>query len=103
MSQSSALHFLKSFKEHEISSQQTLKSLNDTYLHEKVYVTLSCPEIYKRTKTAGVITAIERTLGKYFRFTIITEQGRELIVRLELASEKAFVQGNIMDVKIEVI
>lgn len=101
MSIQAELNFLQSFRDHQSKSNETLKKLNDTYLHEKVYITLSCPEIYKRKKTLGVITDIGKTLGKYYRFTIVTEQGRELIIRHDITSDKAMTQGALMDCKIE--
>ncbi len=103
MSVPSALNFLKQYEAHKSASQETLNKLNDTYLHERVYITLSCPETFKRLKTAGVITSIECTLSNYFRFTIVTEQGRELIVRHDIITDKALVQGELMDVKIDVL
>lgn len=98
----SALNFIKEYREHKEFTKKALDKLNDTYLHERVYITLSSPETCKRAKTVGVITNINDTLGKHFRFTIVTEDGRELVIRYEPRSTKAIVQGAIVDVNLEV-
>lgn len=102
MSVPSALNFIKKYKAHKKLTRRQLDKLNDTYLHERVYITISSPETYRRTKTVGVVTNIDDTLGKDYRFTIVTEQGRELVVRQEPESTKAIVQGVLMDVRLEV-
>ena len=98
----SAKSFIKEYTRHKILSKKTLEKLNRTYLHERVYVTLSSHDTFNRVKTAGVITDINDTLGKHFRFTIVTEQGRELILLQEPATNKAIVQGSLMNVQLEV-
>lgn len=103
MSIPTALNFLENYKQHKKFSQKELDKLNTLYLHERVFITISCPDIYQRKKTAGVITNIAGTLSNYFRFTIVTEEGKELILRQEHNKNKGIIEGAIMDVKIEVM
>ena len=103
MSIPSALNFLQHYHRHKQYVKKELDKLNEQYLYERVYITISCSDIYQRTKTAGVITDITGTLSDYFRFTIITEEGKELILRQDLNKQKGIIQGALMDVKIEVM
>ena len=98
----SALNFLENYKKHQQHTKKVVKTLEDKFLHERVYITLTCLDTLRRTKTAGVITDIAGTLGTYYRFTIVTEQGRELTLRREMNSDKIMLQGSVMEIKMEI-
>lgn len=101
MAETTALEFIQQFREHKELTKRQLDKLNETYLHEHVYITISSPDTCCRMKTAGVITKINDTLGNDYRFTIVTENGREIVIRQEPGSCRGIVQGVPVDIKLE--
>lgn len=97
----SALNFLENYRKHQQHTEKVVKSLEDKFLHERVYITLTCLDSLKRVKTAGVVTDISGTLSTYYRFTIVTEQGREMTLRHDINSDKTMLQGSVMQIKME--